>query len=253
MKWSEIHSVVSNSLWPHGPYSPWNSPGQNTGVGSLSLLQGIFPTRDWTQVSHSAGELFISWATVGNPNRATPCSWPYLGSLILVSSRDLRKTLKHLPLSGLSSDFSLDLFGSLPWISRNSHVNNKPFHIFLVHDRRHQSWLLNQILVGESISLLQYDHNSFGDKFYVRVCSVACLVWLFAILWTVARQAPRCIGFSRREYWSVWPFLSPGDLPNQGLNPGLSHCRQTLYHPSYQGLWQELTIISQELRLMEPW
>ena len=38
-------SVVSNSLWPHGLYSPMNSPGQNTGVGSLSLLQGIFPTQ----------------------------------------------------------------------------------------------------------------------------------------------------------------------------------------------------------------
>ena len=35
---------MSNSLWPHGLYSPWNSPGQNTGVGSLSLLQGIYPT-----------------------------------------------------------------------------------------------------------------------------------------------------------------------------------------------------------------
>ena len=40
---SESHSVMSNSLWPHGLYNPWNSPGQNTGVGSLSLLQGIFP------------------------------------------------------------------------------------------------------------------------------------------------------------------------------------------------------------------
>ena len=38
-------SVVSNSLRPHGLHSPWNSPGQNTGVGSLSLLQGIFPTQ----------------------------------------------------------------------------------------------------------------------------------------------------------------------------------------------------------------
>ena len=36
---------MSNSLWPHGLYSPWNSPGQNTGVGNLSLLQGIFPTQ----------------------------------------------------------------------------------------------------------------------------------------------------------------------------------------------------------------
>ena len=42
---SESHSVVSNSLRPHGLYSPWNSPGQNTGVGSLSLLRGIFPTQ----------------------------------------------------------------------------------------------------------------------------------------------------------------------------------------------------------------
>ena len=40
---SESRSVLSNSLWPHGLYSLWNSPGQNTGVGSLSLLQGIFP------------------------------------------------------------------------------------------------------------------------------------------------------------------------------------------------------------------
>ena len=36
---------MPNSLQPHGLYSPWNSPGQNTGVGSLSLLQGIFPTQ----------------------------------------------------------------------------------------------------------------------------------------------------------------------------------------------------------------
>ena len=42
---SESHSVVSDSLQPHGLYSPWNSPGQNTGVGSLSLLQGILPTQ----------------------------------------------------------------------------------------------------------------------------------------------------------------------------------------------------------------
>jgi len=35
---------MSGFLWPHGLYSPWNSPGQNTGVGSFSLLQGVFPT-----------------------------------------------------------------------------------------------------------------------------------------------------------------------------------------------------------------
>ena len=40
----ESCSVVSDSLWPHGLYSPQNSSGQNTGVG-ISLLQGIFPTQ----------------------------------------------------------------------------------------------------------------------------------------------------------------------------------------------------------------
>ena len=55
---SESHSVLSDSLWSHGLYSPWNSPGPNTGVGRLSLLQGVFPTRDWTQVSHIAGGFF---------------------------------------------------------------------------------------------------------------------------------------------------------------------------------------------------
>ena len=40
---SESSSVVSDSLWPHGLYSPWNSPGQNTGVGSLFPFPGDLP------------------------------------------------------------------------------------------------------------------------------------------------------------------------------------------------------------------
>ena len=40
-------SVMSDSLRLHGLYSPWNSPGQNTGEGSRSLLQGIFPTQEF--------------------------------------------------------------------------------------------------------------------------------------------------------------------------------------------------------------
>ena len=43
--WSESHLVVFDALQPHGLYSPWNSADQNTGVGSFSLLQGIFPTQ----------------------------------------------------------------------------------------------------------------------------------------------------------------------------------------------------------------
>ena len=42
---SESHSVVSDSLQHHGLYSPWNSSGKKTGMGSLSLLWRIFPTQ----------------------------------------------------------------------------------------------------------------------------------------------------------------------------------------------------------------
>ena len=69
---SETLSVVSDSLWPRGLYSPWNSPGQNTGVGSLSLLQGILPTQGSTpgllhcrwilyQLSHKGSPRILEW------------------------------------------------------------------------------------------------------------------------------------------------------------------------------------------------
>ena len=44
-------------------------------------------------------------------------------------------------------------------------------------------------------------------------------VRLFATPWTVAHQASPSMGFSRQEYWSGLPFPSPGDLPDQGIEP----------------------------------
>ena len=57
--------VLSYSLWPHGLYSPWNSPCQNTGVGSLAVpfSRGSSQPRDRTQVPCIAGRFFTSWAT----------------------------------------------------------------------------------------------------------------------------------------------------------------------------------------------
>ena len=53
----------------------------------------------------------------------------------------------------------------------------------------------------------------------VPECSLSCFsrVQLFAILWTVARQAPLSMGFCRQEYWSGLPCPSPGDLPDPGI------------------------------------
>ena len=61
-----------NSLQPHRLYSPWNSPGQNTGVGSHFLLQGIFPTQGSNpglphcrhilfQLSHQGSPRILEW------------------------------------------------------------------------------------------------------------------------------------------------------------------------------------------------
>ena len=53
---------------------------------------------------------------------------------------------------------------------------------------------------------------------YIYAQSLSC-TRLFATLWTVARQAPLSIGFSRQEYWSGLPSSPPGDLPNPGIEP----------------------------------
>ena len=52
----------------------------------------------------------------------------------------------------------------------------------------------------------------------VCVC-VLSHVWLFVTAWTVARQAPLSMGFSRQEHWIGLPFPPPGDLPDSGIEP----------------------------------
>ena len=83
-KWSESESrsIVSNSLQPHGLNSPWNSPGKNTGVGSLSLLQGIFPTQGSNpdlphcrqilyQLSHKGSPRILEWVAYPFSSRSS--------------------------------------------------------------------------------------------------------------------------------------------------------------------------------------
>ena len=84
VKWSERCSVMSASLWPHGPYSLWNSPGQNTGVDNFSLLQGIFPPQGSNpglphcglilyQLSHQGSPRILEWVAYPFSSRS---SWP---------------------------------------------------------------------------------------------------------------------------------------------------------------------------------
>ena len=81
---SECHSVVSDFLQPHELYSPWHSPGQNTGVDSLSLLQEICSTQGsnpglphciWIlyQLSHQGSPRILEWVTYPFSSGS---SWP---------------------------------------------------------------------------------------------------------------------------------------------------------------------------------
>ena len=55
--------------------------------------------------------------------------------------------------------------------------------------------------------------------YYEVKCQLLSRVQVFVIPWTVAQQAPLPMEFSRQEYWSGFPFPSPGDIPNPGIEP----------------------------------
>ena len=57
------------------------------------------------------------------------------------------------------------------------------------------------------------------QKFHVCMLSQFSCVRLFAAQLTLACQAPLSMGFSRQEYWSGFPFPSPRDLPDPGIEP----------------------------------
>ena len=73
------------------------------------------------------------------------------------------------------------------------------------------------------------------------VCSYFNCVCLFGTLWAVACQAPLSVGFSRKEYWSGLPFPPPGNLPNPGTKPQVSHTAGGLFTTEPPGkLWEVL-------------
>ena len=86
---SESLSVMSDSLWPHGLYSPWSSPGQNIGVGSLSLLQGIFPTQGshpglpyCRRILYQGSPRILEWVAYPFSSRSSlPRNWTWVSCI----------------------------------------------------------------------------------------------------------------------------------------------------------------------------
>ena len=62
--------------------------------------------------------------------------------------------------------------------------------------------------------------NIMDEKYLSCVLNHFSYVRFFVTPWSVALQAPLFLGFSRQESWSGLPFLSPGNLPDPGIEPG---------------------------------
>ena len=77
---SESCSVMCDSQQAHGLYSPWNFPGQNTGVGSLSLLEGIFPTQGLNPGLPHCRRMLYQLSHKGSPQQHFPKLLPHRAS-----------------------------------------------------------------------------------------------------------------------------------------------------------------------------
>ena len=130
---SESRSVLSHSLKPHGLSSPWNSPGQNTGVGSLSLFQGIFPTQG-SNPGLSHFRQIVYQRSQGKPK--------YTGGSSLVLLEQIFPTQE--------SNWGLCTAGRLPGKPPNDDAHYEP--------ARSQTWTL---LIHSQLCIVYIHHNLF--------------------------------------------------------------------------------------------
>ena len=131
---SVSHSVVSNSLQPHWLYSPWNSPGQNTGMSSLSLLQGSSQPRDPTQgynpglshcrqilhqLSHKGSPRILEWVACPFSSRSSQHRNKSRVSCVaggFFTNWAIREALEQVQFSSVQSLSRVRLFAT-PWIA----------------------------------------------------------------------------------------------------------------------------------------
>ena len=128
---SESCSAVSNSLRPHGLYSQWNSPDQNTGMGSLSLLLGIFPTQGSNQCLPHCRRILYQLSHKGSPRTLEWVAYPFSSG----SSQPRNWTRVSCIAVGFFTN----------WAMREAQEGHIPFGWWL---RLYQMWNVKEINVG---------------------------------------------------------------------------------------------------------
>ena len=156
---------MSDSLWPHGLYSPWNSPGQNTEVGSLCFSRESSQPRDQTQVSRILGRIVTSWGTMEANwaikkaehrridafelwcwRRLLKVSWTARGS----NQSILKEISPECSLEGLTGKLKIQYFGHL---MRRTDSLEKILMLGKVESGRRRKWQRTRWLDGITDSM----------------------------------------------------------------------------------------------------
>ena len=174
---------MSSSLGPHGLYSPWNSPGQSTRVGSLSLLQGIFPTH-----GSNPGLLHCRWILYQLSHKGSPIIFQLKIIFFFTSKNFYWSIVAAVAAAAAAKSIQscLTLCDPIDGSPPGSPVPGIP-----------QARTLEWVAISFS--------NAWKWKVKVKLLSRAQLL---ATPWIAAHQAPLSMGFSRQEYWSGVPLPS---------------------------------------------
>ena len=193
---------------------PWDSPGKNAAVGCHFLLQCM--------KVKSESEVAQSCPTLSDP---MDCSLPGSSVLGIFQARVLEWYLITYHPTGVGCHCLLQY--TLGISAKQKKYS--PHKDWTPASNQLDPWLegdlpqLNHMAKQKEENIIQ--SLEVSDVFHTR-----CLKWsevkcsvvsdsLQPTPWTVAYQAPPSMGFSRHEYWSGFPFPSPGDLPDPGIEP----------------------------------
>ena len=190
---------------------PGDFPSKNTGVGCHFLLQGTFQIRDQTDISCVS-------CTAGRFCTCEPLASLRLSECNSETSVSPERFLVEKRAGWLTCQESLESRCIRRLASQQWTVIRRPpslplpllFSLILAQG-------LDFHVFGLSLSIVLLPQLYVPSPFWKYCVHVLSHVRVFAILWTVARQASLSLGFSRQDYWSGLLFLPPWDLPDPGI------------------------------------
>ena len=209
-----------DSLPPEPPRKP-----KNTGVGSLSLLQGTFLTQELNWCLLPCREILYQLSHQRSPR---PCSLSILHKVVCICYYQNPNLSPFPSLPSLSwtqlSNFTFFLSFPPPLVTINlfpMFLLSHPWWYLLKHRIFYFLWSSIYFpLVAWAISKKSVTNKRSVCRVLCSVCVKSLSrVQFFVTLWTIARPGSSVHGILQAKYWSGWPCLPPGDLPDPGIKP----------------------------------